>query len=231
MPARTLQSETDFSDLDDAALAARVQAGDRGAFRWIVQRCNQRVYRAVRSVLRNEGDVEDVMQDAYVLAFRKIDGYRGESSLPTWVATIAINAAYASVRRRRETVEMDTVDEERDSGNVVAFPGMAEGEDPICAAERQQLRRWLESAIDALPDGFRLVYLLRDVEGCSIEETAQALELRAETVKTRLHRARRQLRAALEGKVAAAQGGVFEYMGARCAGMTERVMARIAALS
>ncbi len=224
------QSAEDLSEQDDAALAARVRSGDRNAFRFIVQRCNQRVYRVVRGVISDEAEAEDVMQDAYMLAYRKLDGFRGESSLASWVARIALNEAYGRLRRQRETVEIDKMDSDTAISNVVPFPGMAEGEDPFRNAERQQLRRWLEAAIDALPEGFRLVYLLRDVEGCSVEETAAALELREETVKTRLHRARKQLRSVLEERVASAQGGVFEFMGERCSRMAESVMARIAAL-
>lgn len=220
----------DLSGLDDAALAARVRSGDRNAFRFVVQRCNQRVYRVVRGVIRDEAEAEDVMQDAYVLAYRKLDGFRSEASLASWVARIALNEAYGRLRRQRETVEIDEMDSGAVPSNVTPFPGMAEGEDPFRNAERQQLRRWLEAAIDVLPEGFRLVYLMRDVEGCSVQETAAALELREETVKTRLHRARKQLRSALEEKLASAQDGVFEFMGARCDGMTERVMARILAL-
>lgn len=223
------QTARDYAALDDAQLVACVCAGEREAFRQITQRCNQRLFRVVRGVIRDEAEAEDVVQDAYLHAYQKIDSFRGEASLATWLTRIALNEAYGRLRRRRETVNIDDMEPMAGMDNVVAFPGAHE--DPLRVAENAQLRRWLEGAIDALPEGFRLVYLLRDVEGCSVEETAAALALREETVKTRLHRARKQLRVALEDKVTAARGGVFAFMGARCARVTERVMARIAALS
>lgn len=221
----------DYAAMDDAQLVACVRAREREAFRQITQRCNQRLFRVVRGVIRDEAEAEDVVQEAYLHAYRKIDSFRGEASLATWLTRIALNEAYGRLRRKRDTVEIEVMETVMDAGNVVPFPGTeSTGEDPFHMAESAQLRRWLEGAIDALPEGFRLVYLLRDVEGCSVEETATALELREETVKTRLHRARKQLRAALEDKVSGARGGVFEFMGARCARVTAAVMARIEAM-
>lgn len=221
----------DYATLDDAQLVACVRAGEREAFRQITQRCNQRLFRVVRGVIRDETEAEDVVQDAYLHAYQKIDSFRGEASLATWLTRIALNEAYGRLRRKREVVESDAMDTLIETGKVLPFPGaMGTQEDPFLLAEGAQLRRWLEGAIDALPEGFRLVYLLRDVEGCSVEETATALDLREETVKTRLHRARRQLRAALEDRVSGARGGVFEFMGQRCARVTATVMARIEAL-
>ena len=231
MNSSSKHTARDYAALDDAQLVACVCGGEREAFREITQRCNQRLYRVVRGVIRDEAEAEDVMQEAYLLAYRKIDGFRGQASLATWITRIALNVAYGRLRRRHETVDIDDVEPMAGMDNVMPFPGaMTSNEDPFRMAENAQLRRWLEDAIDALPEGFRLVYLMRDVEGCSVEETASALELREETVKTRLHRARRQLRAALEDRVTAARGGVFEFMGARCARITEAVMARIGVL-
>lgn len=218
----------DYAALDDAQLAACVRNGEREAFRQITQRCNQRLFRVVRGVIRDETEAEDVVQEAYLHAYQKIGSFRGEASLATWLTRIALNEAYGRLRQRHETLDIDDMEPVAEMDNVVAFPGAHE--DPLRMAENAQLRRWLEGAIDALPEGFRLVYLLRDVEGCSVAETATTLELREETVKTRLHRARKQLRSALEDKVTAARGGVFEFMGARCARVTEAVMARIAVL-
>ena len=221
----------DYAALDDAQLVACVRAGEREAFRQVTQRCNQRLFRVVRGVIRDEAEAEDVVQEAYLHAYQKIGSFRGDASLATWLTRIALNEAYGRLRRKRDSVEIDDVETVMETGKVVPFPGTeSTGEDPFRMAETAQLRRWLEGAIDALPEGFRLVYLLRDVEGCSVEETASALDLREETVKTRLHRARKQLRAALEDKVSGTRGGVFEFMGARCARVTAAVMARIEAL-
>lgn len=218
----------DYATLDDAALVACVLAGERAAFRTIMQRCNQRLYRVVRGVIRDEAEAEDVVQDAYVHAFEKLDGFRGESSLATWLCRIALNEAYGRLRRRHETVEIDHID--RLPAQVIPFLGHVPADDPAEAATRAQLRGLLEQAVDALPEAFRLVYLLREVEGCSVAETAQVLALREETVKTRLHRARRLLRDALESRLRGANAVAFQFLGARCARITEAVMARIAAL-
>ena len=231
MGGNTAGTAVDYSALDDAALVACVLRGEREAFRQIMQRCNQRLFRVVRGVIRDEAEAEDVVQAAYVHAYEKLGTFRGESSLATWLARIALNEAHGRLRRRRETVEIEHVEAvEVAVSNVVPFPGLEAGENPQAAAERSQLRRLLESAIDGLPEGFRLVYLLRDVEGCSVEETAIALDLREETVKTRLHRARKLLRAALAEQVCTTQDDAFGFMGERCARTTSAVMARIATL-
>lgn len=221
----------DYAALDDAALVACVLAGERDAFRQIMQRCNQRMFRVVRGVIRNEAEAEDVVQEAYVHGYEKLASFRGEASLATWLTRIALNEAYGRLRRRRDSVDIDDIDLSASvAAQLIAFPGHVLGDDPAEEAARTQMRRLLEQAVDALPEAFRLVYLLRDVEGCSVEETALALALRPETVKTRLHRARRQLRDALANRLSMAQGEAFSFMGARCVRMTEAVMARIHAL-
>lgn len=221
----------DYAALEDAALVALVQAGDREAFRQVMRRCNQRLYRVVRGVVDDDTEAEDVVQEAYVHAYAHIGGYRGDASLATWLARIALNEAYGRLRRRRQTMDIEQVEAvAAASGRVVAFPNRFGGEDPAAAAAREQLRRLLEHAVDALPEAFRVVFVLRDVEGCSVEETADTLGLRSETVKTRLHRARRLLRNALHDNVAASLSDAFPFLGARCERMTEAVLARFDAL-
>ncbi|MBN8717728.1 RNA polymerase sigma factor [Thermomonas sp.] len=220
----------DYAALDDAELVACVVAGERDAFRQIMQRCNQRMFRVVRGVIRNEAEAEDVVQEAYVHAFEKLGSFRGEASLATWLTRIALNEAYGRLRRRRDSVDIDDIDANGPAAQLIAFPGHLLGDDPAEEAARAQMRRLLEQAVDELPEAFRLVYVLRDVEGCSVEDTAGVLGIRPETVKTRLHRARRQLRDVLASRVSAVQADAFQFMGARCMRMTEVVMARIAAL-
>lgn len=220
----------DYAALDDAQLVACVCGGEPEAFREIMQRCNQRLFRVVRGVIHNDADAEDVVQEAYVHAYEKLATFRGEASLPTWLTRIALNEAYGRLRRRRDTVDIEDFDRLPAAAQVIPFPGMAGGEDPATAAMRAQLRRMLEEAVDALPEPFRLVYLLREVEGCSVAETAAALEIREETVKTRLHRARHQLRAALDERISASAADAFAFMGVRCERMTAAVLARIRAL-
>ena len=225
------QVARDYAAMEDGPLVACVRAGERGAFRQVMQRCNQRMFRVVRGVIRNEAEAEDVVQEAYVHGYEKLGSFRGEASLATWLTRIALNEAYGRLRRRRDSVDIDDINRGAPvAAQLIAFPGHVLGEDPAEEAARAQLRRLLEQAVDELPEAFRLVYVLRDVEGCSVEETASALEIRQETVKTRLHRARRQLREVLASRVSAARVDAFQFMGARCARMTDVVMARIAAL-
>ncbi|MGV8922257.1 MAG: RNA polymerase sigma factor [Thermomonas sp.] len=218
----------DYAAMDDGALVALVQGGDRGAFRQIMQRCNQRLYRVVRGVVDNDAEAEDVVQEAYVHAFEKIDSFRGEASIATWLTRIALNEAYGRLRKRRHMVEIEHIDAlAQMPGKVVMFPNQFGGEDPAAAAARQQLRHMLECAVDGLPESFRIVFVLREIEGCTVEETASALDIRPETVKTRLHRARRLLRKALHDNVSTALTDAFPFLGPRCQRMTESVMARI----
>ena len=230
MNAIDAQHARDYAALEDADLVALVRGGNREAFRHVMRRCNQRLYRVVRGVVEDDAEAEDVVQEAYVHAFEKIDGFRGESSLATWLARIALNEAYGRLRRRRQTMEIERLDAAAQApGRVVAFPNRFGGEDPAAAAAREQLRRLLERAVDDLPEAFRVVFVLREVEGCSVEETADTLGLRGETVKTRLHRARRLLRNALHDNVSTALTDAFPFLGARCDRMTEAVLRRIGA--
>lgn len=224
-------SPLDHAALDDAGLVDLARRRDEAAVRTLVSRHNRRLYRVARGVLRDDAEAEDVVQETYVRAFTRLDGFRGEASLATWLTRIALNEALGRLRRRRPHADLAALDAAiADGGGPIVFPMSPAPAGPESEAGRAQVRQLLERAVDALPEGFRLVYLLRDVEGCSVEETATALELREETVKTRLHRARKQLRAALEDKVSGARGGVFEFMGARCARVTAAVMARIEAM-
>jgi len=220
----------DYAALDDAALVALVRGGQQGAFRHIMQRCNQRLFRVARSVLGEDAEAEDVLQESYLRAYRKLDTFRGESSLLTWLTSIVLNEARGRLRRRHNMVGLEKIDESpMDTHQIVQFPSRFGSEDPAVSAARLQLRHLLEQAIDALPPAFRTVYMLRDVEECSVEETATQLAIKPETVKTRLHRARRLLRHSLHGSVAASLGDAFPFMGERCARVTEAVMARLAA--
>jgi RNA polymerase sigma-70 factor (ECF subfamily) len=222
--ARPIAVET----LGDAELAALARQGDGAAFRAIMQRHNRRLYRVARAVLHDDGEAEDVVQESYVRAFAALADFRGDSSLATWLTRIALNEALGRLRRRRPTVDIETFDSTtRSDARVIPFPLMSPDMDPEQAAARQDVRRLLERAIDALPEPFRIVFVLRDVEELSIEETAAQLGLRPETVKTRLHRARRQLREALDAELASALTDAFPFAGARCARITDAVLKRL----
>jgi RNA polymerase sigma-70 factor (ECF subfamily) len=216
--------------LSDSELVALMRQGDRAAFAVVIQRHNRRLYRVARSVLRDDAEAEDIVQETYVSAFRNLGGFRGEARLSTWLTRIALNQATDRLRRKRPQVALSVIDdaENRAEGSLMSLFTGQTAADPERAASRAEIRRLVESAIDALPTPFRTVFVLREIEGMSIEETAAELDIKPETVKTRLHRARRQLRATLEDTLAAALNDAFPFAGARCAGMTERVLRRLA---
>lgn len=219
----------DPAGLADEELISRMRRGDETAFAIVIKRHNRRLYRTARSIVRDDAEAEDIVQETYVRAFRNVDGFRGQSRLATWLTRIALNEALDRLRRRRPHVELAAIDDvdNRSEGSLMSLFGGEAAADPERSASRAEIRRLVEGAIDALPAAFRTVFVLRDVEGMSIEETAAELDLKPETVKTRLHRARRQLRDALADTLAAALNDAFPFDGDRCVKMTERVLARL----
>ena len=216
--------------MDEAGLVRLAQAGDREAFRVIMQRGNQRLFRVARGVVRDEVDAEDVLQEAWVKAFAAIGGFRSEAGIMTWLTRIVLNEARGRLRRRRPTVELEAVEAaQMEAGQVIRFPGAFGAASPEADAARAQIRGLIEQAVDELPEAFRMVFILRDIEECSIEETAATLGIKPETVKTRLHRARRLLREALDARLASATAGAFPFLGPRCERITGAVLARLEA--
>ena len=219
-----------YADLPEDQVVARARAGDREAFRAIMQRCNQRLFRIARAVMGDDGEAEDVLQEAYAKGFAAIAGFRGEAGVATWLTRIVLNEAHGRLRARRPTVEVEAIETAQAGAQVLAFPNMARSDDPEADAARAQIRRILEHAVDDLPEAFRLVFILREVEELSIEETARHLGLKPETVKTRLHRARARLRAALDARLGDVMVGAYPFLGARCERITEAVLQRLAQL-
>lgn len=219
----------DFAALDDSDLVAAARSGERDAFRTIMQRHNQSLFRVARGLLSDDAEAEDVVQETYMRAFAALDGFRGEARLLTWLTRIALNEARERLRRRRrQPLPLDTVDQSQASGaEVVGFPGGQPMENPEAEAARAQIRMLLERAVDDLDPRFRLVFILRDVQGCSVDETAALLSLRPETVRTRLHRARAQLRAVLHERLQSSIQGTFPFLGRRCEKITAAVLARL----
>jgi RNA polymerase sigma-70 factor, ECF subfamily len=217
----------DLSHFPDSALVDLVRGGDGGAFRAIMQRYNQRLYRVARGIVRDEGEAEDVLQEAYTRAFSALSAFRGESALATWLTRIVMNEAIGRLRRQRPTEELSVLDTISPDSRILMFPGASAMVDPEKAAARAEVRRILERAIDRLPEAFRVVFVMRDVEEMSIEETAANLDIRPETVKTRLHRARRLLRRDLDQTLGTALQETFPFQGARCARVTEAVLTRL----
>jgi RNA polymerase sigma-70 factor, ECF subfamily len=218
---------TDRRVLAEAELVALAKQRDEPAIRELVRRLNPRLFRVARGLVDTDAEAEDVVQDAYLAAFTHLDGFRGEARFATWMTRIVLNAASAHRRRSRPHEEYDTVAEERiDNPDVVAFPTRPQG--PEAALGRSQVRGLLEDAIGGLPPDLRLVFLLREAEGLSILAIARDLNLNPVTVKTRLFRARRRLRALLEERLRGGFDSVFPFDGVRCAGMADRVIGCLA---
>ena len=221
-------AEIDFDDLADAALVELARGGRREAFLQVIRRCNQRLFRIARGVVHDDAEAEDVVQAAYVNAFEHLDGFRGDAMVSTWLTRIVLNEARGRLRARKPTVDVEQIEvAQGEAGRVLAFPSRFGAEDPASSAARREIRLLLERAIDALPEHFRLVFVMREIEECTVEETAECLGLRPETVKTRLHRARQRLRASLEDALAPALGDAFPFLGARCDRIAVTVIARL----
>jgi RNA polymerase sigma-70 factor, ECF subfamily len=204
--------------LSDVAIVERVRRGDTALFEVLMRRHNRKLYRAVRSVLRSESEIEDVMQQAYVAAFQHLDQFAGTARFSTWLIRIAVNEALARVRRSHRFVDGAAED--------VATRRSHE-RDPEARAADGELRRVLEEAIDGLAPSYRTVFVLREIEDLSTEEVAELLGLSVEAVKVRLHRARKQLRDALYARAGLASAEVFPFHDPRCDRVVHAVLARI----
>ncbi|WP_339913833.1 RNA polymerase sigma factor [uncultured Brevundimonas sp.] len=218
----------DHATLDETELVRLARAGDGDAFRVIMQRGNQRLFRVARGVVRDDAEAEDVLQEAYVRAFTAIGGFRGEAGIMTWLTRIVLNEARGRLRRRRPMVALDQLEAAHmDGSRVIPFPNAFGTASPEADAARAQIRALIEHAVDDLPEAFRIVFIMRDIEECSVDETAATLQIKPETVKTRLHRARRLLRQALDARLASTMVEAFPFMGMRCERITEAVLARL----
>ena len=211
--------------LDQLVMLTRT--GHREAFRHLMRKCNQRLFRTARAVLNDDAEAEDALQETYIKAFGALQAFRGDAAVTTWLTRIVLNECYARLRQRHPTVDLDQVDAARGDARILQFPTRFGMEDPANSASRLQMRGLIENAIAALPEAFRVVFVMRDIEEGSTEETADSLGILPETVKTRLHRARRQLRLALEESVASSLGDAFPFLGPRCARLTDAVMQRL----
>lgn len=228
MPIPSMKSAADKS-LSDADLAQRVAAGDHSAFELLMRRYNRPLYRTARSILKDDAEAEDVLQDAYLLAYKGIDKYRGESSLATWLTRIVVNESIARSRKTSRRAEIIRLDGESDYSNHVAETTMSEStsEQPERSAMRAETRRLLEKKIDALPDAFRTVFVLRALEEMTVEETAACLNIPEATVRTRFFRARSLLREALSREIDFAFEEAFSFDGARCDRIVAGVLGRL----
>ena len=212
----------------EAELIRRARQKDNAAVRTIIQQHNRRLYRIARSVVRNDSEAEDVVQEAYVRAFTNLAKFRGESSLATWLSRIVLNEALGRLRGRRPSVGLTEIESRPQSqGQIISFPNSSPQLDPERTMAQREIQLILERAIDDLPEAFRTVLVARVIEEMSVEETADLLGIRPATVKTRLHRARGLLKDALEKRVGSVLTDAFPFLGQRCERMTSAVLQRL----
>jgi RNA polymerase sigma-70 factor (ECF subfamily) len=214
--------------LSDAEMAARVASGDHAAFTALMRRYNRPLYRTVRSIVKDDAEAEDVLQDAYLLAYRGIRRFRGDAALLTWLTRIVVNEAIARNRktaRRAQVIQLGDTDPDIDAAGETMDE--TQSGQPEHAAMRAEARRLLERKIDELPDAFRTVFVLRALEEMSVEDTASALGIPEATVRTRFFRAKSQLREALSREIDVAFEDAFAFAGERCDRIVATVLARL----
>lgn len=214
------------TELPDEAVVARVRRGDTALYEIIIRRHNRRLFRAVRSILRDDDAAQDAMQEAYVRAYTHLDSYREQGNFAAWLTRIAVNEALMRRRKDRRYVplegsasgdEEDTV-QQQEASHEITPEGLAGG---------GELRRLIENAVDRLPDGFRAVFVLRAIEQLSVNEVATCLDIPQATVRTRFHRARELMRRDLDRYIESAGLTAFDFAGARCDRMVATVLARL----
>jgi len=214
---------------NDVALARRIAGGDVPAFEGLMRQHNRRLYRLARAMLRDDAEAEDALQEAYLAAHRAAGAFRGEARLATWLSRLVTNECLGRLRkrmRRQNIFPIGSLDagEETEAG-MSAFPGTPSG--PDAALVRAQMRSLLERKLDALPEAFRSVFVLRAVEELNVEETAQSLGIPEATVRTRYFRARSLLRESLAQEMDLAERDLYEFGGAHCDRVVAAVLARI----
>lgn len=215
-----------FEGITDEALVQRILDGDTPAFEIIMRRHNQRLYRIARAVVQDEMEAEDVMQDAYVKAYQNLGQFEGRASFATWLSRIALYEALSRVRKRKRVVELDKFLE---SGREAMQP-QSSLPSPEHSASHSELSRLLEQEIDALPEAYRTICMLRDVEEMDVTEVAELLGIRPENVKTRLHRAHALLRKRILERTGEHSRNAFLFQASRCDRVVTGVFARLAAV-
>lgn len=208
----------------DKEVVDRVLAGETALYEIIMRRYNQRLYRVIRGILRDDAETEDVMQDAYVRGYQHLDQFENRAPFSTWLTRIAIHEALARVRRRKRTDQLDLSDNEGGSPATA----MDSSADPEQSTSQSEVSQMLEQAILSLPDDYRSVLMLRDVEEMSTAETAAALGITEQNVKVRLFRGRAMVRKSLFQRVGAASRLAFPFMGGRCDRVVAQVFRKIA---
>ena len=210
--------------LSDEEVIARVLAGETSMFEIVMRRYNQRLYRVARAILRNDGEAEDVMQDAYVRAYEHLDQFAGRAKFSTWLTRIAVHEALARQRRVNRYQELKPMSE----GDGDPMDGLASMNlNPEEQVSNSEIRSLLEKAVEKLPDAYRTVFMLRDIEEMSTTDTANALDISEENVKVRLHRARALLRKSLYARAGMGRREAFNLHAVRCDRVVKNVFERI----
>jgi RNA polymerase sigma-70 factor (ECF subfamily) len=215
---------TSQEPLSDEEVVTRVLAGETAMFEIVMRRHNRRLYRVARAILRNDGEAEDVMQDAYVRAYQHLDQFAGRAKFSTWLTRIAVHEALARQRRGTRYQELDSMSD-REGDPMDRLATLAP--DPEQQASNSETRRLLEEAVETLPDAYRTIFMLRDVEEMSTIDTAHVLDISEENVKVRLHRARALLRKSLYARAGMERKEAFNFHAVRCDRVVRNVFERI----
>jgi RNA polymerase sigma-70 factor (ECF subfamily) len=200
---------------------------DAKAFEQIMRQHNRTLFRTARAILRDDAEAEDALQEAYVQAYHALGSFRGDAKLSTWLARIVANEALMRLRKQKRRAEIVPIEPSASAQQLEQVSDTNMDNAPDISAERKEMRGLLEAQIDALPDGYRVVFMLRAIEELSVEETAAVLEIPQATVRTRFFRARSILREALAQKIDVACEDAFSFAGARCDRIVANVLARI----
>jgi RNA polymerase sigma-70 factor (ECF subfamily) len=214
---------TGQSELQDEVVVRRVLAGETALFEILMRRYNQRLYRVSRVILRDDGEAEDVMQDAYVRAYEHLNQFAGKAAFSTWLTRIAIHEALARKRRRGRMEELDALTADGDSMSILKSSAPT----PEANTAQAEARQLLEEAIDRLPENYRTVLVLREVEEMSVAETAESLGVTDAVVKTRLHRAHAMLRKDLYARARGRSADLYQFHAVRCDRVVKAVFDRI----
>jgi RNA polymerase sigma-70 factor, ECF subfamily len=219
-----METLANADSMSDEEIVKKVLAGDIALFEIVMRRYNQRLYRLARAIMRDEKEAEDVMQDAYVRAYTHLNQFAGRAKFSTWLTRIAVHEAQARIRQRSRFVDIGTTQTSKADGmNIFA----SKTPDPEQQALARELNAVLEDAVDALPETYRSVFMLRKIEEMSTAETAECLDISEETVKTRLHRARSLLREEIYVRIGVTTAGTFQFAGLRCDRMVAAVLEKI----
>lgn len=225
-------AKTALNDLPDIDIARRIAAGDSDALVVLMRRYNQRLYRTARSILRDDAEAEDAVQEAYLLAYQAMGGFRGDAKLSTWLVRIVANEAIGRARKRSRRAEVFELNGQTEPNCEAAEVTMndASPELPERAALRAETRRLIEAKIDLLPEAFRAVFVLRALEELTVEEVAACLGIPPATVRTRYFRARGLLREALAREIDTSFEDAFAFAGERCDRIVAGVLVRLKGL-